>query len=320
MTDSAHRLPRRVAVVVNPIKHVDVDLRTLAAKVCRGEGWEEPLWLETTKEDPGQGQARQAIDEGVDLVIAAGGDGTVRCVAEELAGTDVPLGLLPLGTGNLLARNLDIDVTNPEGALRAALSGTERKIDVVHITVDHAQESHVFLVMAGLGFDAALMGDTRDELKDKVGWLAYVDAGIRNLPGKPTKSRIRIDDGKPLVRRLRSVMGGNCGKIVGGLEIFPGAKIDDGLLEIMTVAPQGRLGWFAVLADLLRRGKGKDPSIEYFQCRSAEVQTIEPQDIEIDGDYIGKGTHLLLRVYPNSLRLRMPYGPKDPAVLASPEP
>jgi diacylglycerol kinase (ATP) len=164
------------------------------------------------------------------------------------------------------------------------------------------------------------MGDTRDELKDKVGWLAYVDAGIRNLPGKPTKTRIRIDDGKPLVRRLRSVMGGNCGKIVGGLEIFPGAKIDDGLLEIMTVAPQGRLGWFAVLADLLRRGKGKDPSIEYFQCRSAEVQTIEPQDIEIDGDYIGKGTHLLLRVYPNSLRLRMPYGPKDPAVLASPEP
>ncbi|EMY34637.1 diacylglycerol kinase catalytic subunit [Arthrobacter crystallopoietes BAB-32] len=320
MTEPDERTPRRAAVVVNPIKHTDVDLHSLAAKVCRGEGWEEPLWLETTKDDPGHGMARQAIAEGVDLVIAAGGDGTVRCVAEELAGTNVPLGLLPLGTGNLLARNLDIAVDDPEGALHAALSGTERKIDVVHITVDHAQKAHVFLVMAGLGFDAALMGDTRDDLKDKVGWLAYVDAGIRHLPGKPARTRITIDDGKPFLRRLRSVMGGNCGKIVGGLEIFPGAKIDDGLLEIMTVAPRGRFGWFAVVAELLRRGKSKDPSIEYFQCRSAEIQTYEPQDVEIDGDYLGKGTHLLMRVYPNSLRVRMPYGHKDPAVLVSPEP
>jgi diacylglycerol kinase family enzyme len=299
MTEPSHTSPR-AAVVLNPIKPTTVDIRDLVTKISADEGWDEPLWLETTEEDPGHGMDRQALDEGVDLVIAAGGDGTVRCVAEELAGTNTPLGLLPLGTGNLLARNLDLDV--------------------VHVNVDRAIKAHVFLVMAGLGFDAAMMGDTKDDLKDKVGWLAYVDAGIRNLPGKPLRTKITIDGGKPIGRRLRSVMGGNCGKIMGGLEIFPGAKIDDGLLEIMTVAPHGTFGWLGVVAGLLRRGKGKDPAIEYFRCKSAVVETQVPQDIEIDGDYLGKGTHIAMRVEPNSLRVRMPYGKKDPAILTSPEP
>ncbi|NKX51299.1 acylglycerol kinase family protein, partial [Arthrobacter deserti] len=100
--------PRRAAVVVNPIKKTDVDLRALVSKVCHDEGWSDPLWLETKVDDPGQGMTRQALAEGVDLVMAAGGDGTVRCVSEVLAGTETPLGLVPLGTGNLLARNLDI--------------------------------------------------------------------------------------------------------------------------------------------------------------------------------------------------------------------
>ncbi|MCG2621274.1 NAD(+)/NADH kinase [Arthrobacter sp. I2-34] len=310
----------RAAVVVNPIKRTEVDLRSLVTKVCLDEGWDEPLWLETKVEDPGQGMTREALEAGVDLVIAAGGDGTVRCVSEVLAGTDTPLGLLPLGTGNLLARNLDIDINDPQAAVLDALNGTERRIDVVHIHVDHAQDSHVFLVMAGLGFDAAIMGDTRDDLKDKVGWLAYVDAGIRNLPGKPARTKLRIDGKKPFYRRVRSVMGGNCGKIMGGLEIFPGARLDDGLLDIMTVAPRGKLGWLGVAAGLLRRGKGRDPSLEYFRCESAEIQTLLPQEIEIDGDTLGQGTHLLLRVQPRSLRIRMPYGKKDPAVLSQTEP
>ncbi|GAA1349387.1 diacylglycerol kinase family protein [Arthrobacter koreensis] len=317
---AAHSPGRRAAVVINPTKKTDVDIRALVEQVCAGEGWAAPLWLETEADDPGHGMAKQALEEGADVVIAAGGDGTVRCVAAELADTDTPLGLLPLGTGNLLARNLDVPVDDPEGAIRTALAGTERRIDVVHVKVDEAVDSEIFLVMAGLGYDAVMMGDTNTALKDRVGWLAYVDAGIRNLPGKPVKTMISIDGGKPFSRRLRSVMGGNCGKIVGGLEVFPGAKIDDGLLDIMTMAPKGRLGWLSVVAGLLRRGKGRGTAVEYFQCRSADIWADSPQDFEMDGDHLGSATRLSLRVDPSALRIRMPHGKKDPAILTNPEP
>ena len=313
---------RRAALIINPIKATTSDVEAAVRRISAEDGWEDPLVIETTADDPGHGQARQALDAGVDLVIAAGGDGTVRCVAEELAGTGTMMALVPLGTGNLLARNLDIAVDDPDAAVEAAFRGTERTIDVVHVTVDRAQDAHVFLVMAGIGYDAAIMSDTRDELKDKVGWLAYVDAGIRNLPGRPARTTISVDGGRPFERRLRSVMGGNCGKIMGGLEIFPGARIDDGLMDLMTVAPKGKLGWLAVAGKLFARGKGKgkDPSLEYFQCRTAEVTLREPLEVQLDGDPLGKATHMAFEMKPDSLRLRMPLGYKDPAVVSEPLP
>ncbi|KQO03460.1 diacylglycerol kinase [Arthrobacter sp. Leaf234] len=319
-TPAGSSFRRRAALIINPIKATDVDVVGAVRRIAEEDGWDEPLVIETTADDPGHGQAREALDAGVDLVIAAGGDGTVRCVAEELAETGTMMALVPLGTGNLLARNLDIAVDNPDAAVEAAFRGTERTIDVVHVTVDRAQDAHVFLVMAGIGYDAAIMSDTRDDLKDKVGWLAYVDAGLRNLPGKPTRTTLSVDGGKPFERRLRSVMGGNCGKIMGGLEIFPGAKIDDGLMDLMTVAPKGALGWLAVAGKLFARGKGKDPSLEYFQCRTAEVTLREPLEVQLDGDPLGQATHMAFEVKPDSLRLRMPLGYKDPAVVSEPLP
>src|SRR6478736_8771452 len=177
MTETSSTSPKRAAIVINPAKTVDVDVRELMAKHCEENGWGETLWLETTKEDPGVGQAKEALKQGADLVIAAGGDGTVRCVAEVLAGGDIPMGLLPLGTGNLLARNLGMDVTDFDGAMAGALTGAERKIDVVRAKQSDPDQDQIFLVMAGLGYDATIMGDTNEDLKDKVGWLAYVDAG-----------------------------------------------------------------------------------------------------------------------------------------------
>ena len=170
-------------------------------------------------------------------MIAAGGDGTVRCVAEVLAGTGTPMGLVPLGTGNLLARNLGVDITDPVSACYDVLNGSDKAIDVVKARLDHSDDEQVFLVMAGLGYDAAIMADTVDALKDRMGWLAYVEAGIRKLPGKPVKAKISVDGGEPVRRRIRSVMIGNCGRIMGGVEIFPDAKIDDGVLDLLILAP-----------------------------------------------------------------------------------
>lgn len=297
--------PRRAAVVINPAKSGGPALQGAVLRLCETQGWAEPLWLETTVEDPGTGQARQALDAGVDVVIAAGGDGTVRCVAEVLAGTGTPMGLVPLGTGNLLARNLGVDITDPVSACYDVLNGSERAIDVVKATLDHSDEEQVFLVMAGLGYDAAIMADTVDVLKDRVGWLAYVEAGIRKLPGKPVKARISVDGGEPVRRRIRSVMIGNCGRIMGGVEIFPDAKVDDGVLDLLVLAPRGRLGWLGVVAGIFGRNKSETESVEYFQGTSAEITLEHEQEFQLDGDHLGTGTHLAVAVERDALKILM---------------
>ena len=306
MTETSSTSPKRAAIIVNPAKPVDIDVRGLVAKHCVENGWGEPIWLETTKEDPGVGQAKEALAQGADIVIAAGGDGTVRCVAEVLSGGDTPMGLLPLGTGNLLARNLGKDVTDYDGAMAGALIGTERKIDVVRARRSDPDKDQLFLVMAGMGYDATIMADTNEDLKDKVGWLAYVDAGIRNLPGKPIKATVVIDGKQVVHRGVRSVMVGNCGKVQGGLEIFPEAKIDDGLLDIAVLAPHhGKLGWLSVLAGIIGKGRNKDTAVEYFQGKSVEITLEHKDDYQLDGDHEGQGKHVLMTMEPGALTLRM---------------
>lgn len=298
-------MTQRAAIILNPTKQGDAPVRRVVAELSETEGWQEPMCLETTVDDPGHGQAVEALNAGVDVVIAAGGDGTVRTVAEALAGTDKALGLIPLGTGNLLARNLELPLNNVAAAARGAMLGSDRRIDVVYATLDHREEKHLFLVMAGMGFDAAIMADTNAALKDRVGWLAYVDAGLRNLPGEPAKTRISLDGGHPFRRRLRSVMGGNCGKIQGGLEIFPGARLDDGVLDLMTVAPSGAFGWLSVASKLLSRNKGKDPAVEYFQGQRVEIESDGPQEIQLDGDHLGTATNLTMDLHAGGLLVRL---------------
>ena len=302
MTDTSSTSPKRAAIIVNPAKPVDIDVRGLVAKHCVENGWGEAIWLETTKEDPGVGQAKEALAQGADIVIAAGGDGTVRCVAEVLAGGDIPMGLLPLGTGNLLARNLGMDVTDYDGAMAGALSGAERKIDVVRARRSDPDKEQLFLVMAGVGYDATIMADTNEDLKDKVGWLAYVDAGIRNLPGKPVKATVVIDGQTVVHRGVRSVMVGNCGKVQGNLEIFPDAKVDDGLLDIAVLAPHhGKLGWLSVLAGIIGKGRNRDTAVEYFQGKSVEITLEHADDYQLDGDHEGEGKHVLMTMEPGAL-------------------
>ncbi|HEY8281601.1 MAG TPA: diacylglycerol kinase family protein, partial [Leifsonia sp.] len=182
VTDEAERPTQRTrvaAVVANPVK-VDLDdLRASVDAAAQRHGWGETLWFETTEDDPGEGQTREALESGADMVIAAGGDGTVRTVAEVLHGTDASLALLPSGTGNLLARNLDLTLDDADHALETAFGGRDRKIDVAVADIrgeDGTVRRHSYLVMAGLGIDAKMLVATDDDLKAKAGWLAYVKA------------------------------------------------------------------------------------------------------------------------------------------------
>ena len=291
----------RAALIVNPTK---TDVRKLAATaeaICRFEGWNPPLVLETTPEDSGEGATVRALDEGVDVVIAAGGDGTIRAVASALAGTS-----MPLGTGNLLARNIDLVLDKTEWALRIALWGRNREIDVGTAKIAPDGDTHVFTVMTGLGFDAAVMADTNDDLKARLGWLAYVEAGSRKLTGKPSHVKVTFDDEYRISARVRSVLGGNCGRLQGGIQLLPQAVIDDGMLDVLIVSPKNLGQWVGVLASIAGRRASRGLHTNIRKCRKVVIEAGEEVDIQIDGDPLGQSSYLEMEVDPSALTVRVP--------------
>jgi diacylglycerol kinase family enzyme len=303
--------PRQAAIVVNPTKFEDLPaVQRRIRGVCGELGWDEPLFIETTAKDTGTGQAHEALEKGATVVCALGGDGTVRAVAEALVGTDTPMGLLPGGTGNLLARNLDLPVDSLEDALRVALTGQNKRVDVGRLTVDASgeherPEKHIFLVMAGLGFDAAIMAGAPEKLKAKVGWPAYVVSGARNLRGPQFKVRVKTADGDEFSRRTRTVVIGNCGKLLGGLVLMPEAEVDDGQLDLVALSPQGVVGWAAVAARLASRRRRGHPRVDHYTTTEVQVRADRPQEVQLDGDPIGQARAITAEVVPLSLIVRV---------------
>ncbi|WP_285727097.1 diacylglycerol/lipid kinase family protein [Psychromicrobium xiongbiense] len=301
--------PQRVAVILNPVKAQADQARHSIRSALAAAGWPEPLILETTEDQPGDQQARQALQWGADVVLVGGGDGTVRMVAQELRGTEVALGLLPLGTGNLLARNLHLEVSNLEQSIQTALFGQQRRIDTgtfeTENTVSGSRATHTFLVIAGLGMDAEVLGDTNDQLKKSVGWLAYSEAGVRHLPGRRRKVSLALDDEPPRHRKVRSVLFCNCALLPGGIDFVPGALIDDGVLDVVVISPRSAVGWLAVTGKVLFQHRRGLPVIDFQQSQRAVVRSATPQQVQVDGDPAGQATKVTVRVEPLSLLVRV---------------
>ncbi|PZS38041.1 MAG: diacylglycerol kinase [Pseudonocardiales bacterium] len=293
------------AVVVNPI-HADdpAQLHTQITRVCAEQGWKPPLWLQTTVEDPGGGQARTALAAGADVVLACGGDGTARHVAYVLAGSGTPLGLVPMGTANLLARNLSIVLDDPVRATRIALSGENRAVDVGWVFIDDRAEEQVFMVMAGVGFDAAIMAGASHELKDRLGSLAYFVSGMRALRAPRASITLAVDGRIDPPRRVRTVVVGNCGKLLAGLVLMPAARVDDGLLDVVSLGPRGIGGWLAVTARVLGRRRRGHRIVQHWQGRTVIITAESPQQAQIDGDPMGEVRGLRMRVDPGALLVR----------------
>jgi diacylglycerol kinase (ATP) len=294
------------AVVINPT-HVDdlAQLHTQITRVCAELGWAPPLWLETTVEDPGGGQARLALAAGADVVLTCGGDGTVRHVAYVLAGSGTPLGLVPTGTANLLARNLAIVLDDPIRATRIALSGTNRAVDVGRVFIDDCAEEQVFMVMAGVGFAAAIMTGASHELKGRLGSLAYFVSGMRTLRGPRASITLAVDGRIEPPRRVRTVVVGNCGKLLAGLVLMPAARVDDGLLDVVSIGPRGIIGWLAVTARVLARRRRGHQIVQHWQGRTVIISTEAPQQAQLDGDPVGEVRGLRMRIDPGALLVRV---------------
>jgi YegS/Rv2252/BmrU family lipid kinase len=320
--------PRRAAVVVHALKVTDVDARRQQiAAASERLGWAQPVWLDTTELDTGRSQAKEALDSGADTVLAFGGDGTARVVAEALCRTGVPMGLLPAGTGNLLARNLGIPHGRLDEALTIALTGKERPIDVGRAEIDLSGSDpepvrETFLVMAGVGFDAEIMAAVDPTLKERVGWWAYVVAGVRKLRGRRTQVTIRIDDGDPVHRRVRTVVVGNCGSLQGGIPLMPEATVDDGWLDVVIISPRTVFGWLGVGTSVITRLRS--PSVQHARCKSVEIRAERSLPVQLDGDTAGTARVLRASVDPLAVVIRVPddgrESPESPEVTGTPDP
>ncbi|SDB79819.1 Diacylglycerol kinase family enzyme [Raineyella antarctica] len=321
---------RRAAIVYNPTK---VDLDTLRSAISSAEethGWGPSLWIETTEEDPGTGQALQAVERGASMVVACGGDGTVRCVAQGVHGLDAAMGVIPQGTGNLLARNLHLPL-DMEEAVEVAFGGTEESIDIATVDVirpDGSRESADFVVMAGVGIDAQMIVNTDEDLKKKAGILAYVQALGRSVGGGDRlRVRYRVDQDRPRRARVHSAMIGNCGELPGGIVLLPDSRADDGRLEMVLLRPGGLLGWLQIVgrvaqhavlrrSDVARKITGPDKPIRalhYLIGQDMEIQLTHAEPFELDGDLFGEVRAFRCTIERSALRVRTTTPPPEQA-------
>jgi diacylglycerol kinase (ATP) len=311
------------AVVYNPIK-VDIDaIRAVVAREQSDAGWEETLFFETSADDPGQGPAKDALDAGATLVIAAGGDGTVRAVAEVVRGSDAALALLPSGTGNLLARNLKLTLDDLDHSIHSAFTGRDRAIDIAQIKIrreDQSVDQHAYLVMAGLGIDAKMIANTDDDLKAKAGWLAYVKAIALVFRDKNNlRFRYRLDESPIRTMRAHTIMVGNCGSLPANILLMPEAAVDDGVFDVLILKPESVFGWVQIAAKVfwengvVRRTKlgRKLPeknvdALNYTTGTELSLRLNRPEEIELDGDGFGKAIAFKTWLEPGGLTVRVP--------------
>ena len=326
-TDGSATAPaaRRVAAVVyNPVK---VDLSALRAAVADEEtrgGYGPTVWFETSSQDAGQKAARDALAADPSVVIVAGGDGTVRAVAGEVHSSGVSLALVPAGTGNLLARNLRLKLSDLKDSVHTAFAGSERLIDIAFAEFereDHSTTRHAFLVMAGIGLDANMAVNTNSVLKKRVGWLAYThpiaQSVIRN---RQLPMRYRIDGSRVRSIRAHTVIVGNCGTLTANILLLPDAVVDDGLLDVIVLRPKGVGGWARIgtrlaIGGVLNRSKGGRlilqaapafEALQYVQARELVVRFETAEAIELDGDSFGDVMAARITILRRSLSVRVP--------------
>ncbi|SJN23680.1 Conserved protein with diacylglycerol kinase catalytic domain [Microbacterium esteraromaticum] len=308
-------MPNRVGIVWNPTKVNEKRLRA-AVESALGEA-SEVLWWETTADDPGRAMAEAGVAAGCEVLIAVGGDGTVRTVAEVIsAAPDAPaLGIIPQGTGNLLARNLGIPLGSIPRALQVISAGSHREIDMGWVRADEQNDETGFLVMIGFGLDAHMLAETDDDLKDKAGWLAYVEAmGRAFAAAESVTFELAIDDGEQQQLSGHTLLIGNCGAIQGGVTLLPDAVPDDGRLDVLLISADNAAQWMETLRTVvwdngIRRVLGgteatvSTDSARHLSGAAMQVSIDTPVAFEIDGEEAGEVSQLHVRVQPAALRV-----------------
>jgi YegS/Rv2252/BmrU family lipid kinase len=289
-----------VAVIAHQKKTLGGGLGELR-RLLADRGFGDPLWYEVPKSKKAPKMARRAVDEGADLLLLWGGDGTQQRCIDAVAGSGVSIGILPAGTANLLANNLGIPI-DLEGALEVALHGARRRLDVGVINGER------FAVMAGVGFDAIMMKDADGGLKDRFGRVAYVWTGARATRAKARKMRVEVDGIKWFKGRASCLLLGNMGTLSGGLRAFPDAEPDDGLLEIGVVTAEGAVQWARVLTRLASGHAERSPLAHMTRGREVEVRLGKSLPFELDGGARTSTDRVKASVEPGAITVCVPDG------------
>jgi YegS/Rv2252/BmrU family lipid kinase len=274
-------------------------------QVLRGGGWEV-----TVLATGGSGDARRLAEEGVrndvDVVGVFGGDGTTMQAAAALVGARTALGVLPGGTGNLLAGNLRIP-TAPARAARALLQAVPRPFDLGKIV--RADGVHYFAVAAGAGVDAQVMAETRASEKRKWGMGAYIATAMRILPEIRSQLYHITVDGREYEMRASLLIVANCAEVIPPLVRFRrGTAPDDGLLDVVALRADSFGESLRALWQFFRetdRTTGVAGLVGHAQGRVISVATDRPIPMQLDGDLAGD-TPFTAEVVPGAIRILAP--------------
>ena len=282
-----------VAVVAHSRKSLGGGLPELR-KVLDAEGVTAPMWHEVKKSRRAPEHARRAADRGVDVLFVWGGDGTVQRCIDAVAGTDTAVAILPAGTANLLAMNLKIpdDITE---AVRIGLHGDRRRMDTGSVNGER------FTVMAGAGFDARMIAEADRGLKDRLGRAAYLYTGMRNLGARRMKATVEVDGKRFFNGRLSCVLAANVGTIMGGIEAFPDARPDDGLLELGVVTAKNPLQWARIFGRLTLGRAEDSPFAEITRGAKIKIRFDRKIPYELDGGARPARKELRIKARPRSI-------------------
>ena len=266
------------------------------------QGVTDPFWCEVPKSKAAPREVKRALADGAELIFVWGGDGTVQRCIDVVAGSDAALAILPAGTANLLATNLDIP-QDIEQAIAIGLRGDRRKLDVGRFNGER------FGVMAGAGFDASMIREADGGLKDRLGRVAYVWSGSKSLRAKPFKAKIAIDGTSWYSGAASCILVGNVGRLFGGIEVFEDARPDDGHLEIGVVNADGVTDWVRTLARTAVGHADRSPLVRATSAKKIKVKLDRKVLYEIDGGDRMKVKSFKITVEPKAVTVCVPRQP-----------
>jgi diacylglycerol kinase (ATP) len=289
---------KNVAVVAHAQKTLGGGLEELRERLGE-EGYSDPIWSEVPKSRFAPKRVKAALEEGAEIVFVWGGDGMVQRCIDVLAGTGVPLAVIPAGTANLFASDLDLP-PDLGIAVETGLHGDDRELDVGRVNGER------FGVMAGAGLDARMIQAADGGLKDRFGRAAYVWTAAKELRSEPFKARIEVNGDLWYKGNASCVLLGNIGSLFAGVDVFENARPDDGLLELGVSNAEGIGDWARTMAQTVIGTAAKSPFVQSTKAKKIVVELSRKVPYELDGGERGAAKRIKAKVEPGALKVRVP--------------